>query len=185
MGGSIAGYFAGAYPERVHRLVLVEGLGPPEPNLSPPARVVAWLDAWRRVRGKEQRSYASVDEAAEQMRKHDPKLGAALALRLASHGTARGEDGRYRFKHDPLHVTPGPYGYSVDVAMRFWSAVRSPVLLVEGGDSVFRHSQAETARRAGAFAHHESAVVPGAGHMVQRHQPAALAALVRPFLERT
>src|SRR5262245_26616302 len=30
MGGSIASYYAGVYPDRVHRLALLEGLGPPE-----------------------------------------------------------------------------------------------------------------------------------------------------------
>ena len=45
MGGSVAAYYAGSYPERVHKLALLEGLGPPETNDPMPARVARWIKA--------------------------------------------------------------------------------------------------------------------------------------------
>jgi pimeloyl-ACP methyl ester carboxylesterase len=182
MGGSVAGYYAGSYPERVHRLALLEGLGPPETTDAMPDRVRAWIDAWERTRARPPRSYASLAEAAARLREHDPLLTAELAERLAVTGTVV-EDGRYRFKHDPLHVTPGPWGFSVAVARQFWSRIRCPTLLVEGGESLFRPLAEEHARRAAHIAGARQVTLPSAGHMMQRHQPVALAKLLTDFLQ--
>jgi pimeloyl-ACP methyl ester carboxylesterase len=182
MGGSVASYYAGAWPSRVAHLALLEGIGPPESVATGPERVIAWLAAWRRVRQGLGRSYATLDEAAARLRAHDPLLDEELARELAEHGTAAGADGRLRFKHDPLHVTPGPIGYSAEVAERFWSRITCPVLLVEGGASTFRLPPDEAARRERLFAHARRARLDGAGHMMQRHRPVELAALLVEFL---
>jgi pimeloyl-ACP methyl ester carboxylesterase len=183
MGGSVAGYFAGAYPERVERLVLMEGLGPPEARDAPPARLRTWIKAWGDVRQKTPRSYASVEEAAARLRAHDPLLTEALSREVAEKGTTPALGGRVRFKHDPLHLTPGPYGFSLAFAGSFWGAVKCPTLLVEGAESGMRHAPEEVARRVACFADARQASVVGAGHMMQRHQPAAVAALLVDFLK--
>ena len=72
MGGSVAAYYAGAFPERVHKLALLEGLGPPESKDAMPARVATWLGAWKKVREKSPKSYATVEEAAARIAEHDP-----------------------------------------------------------------------------------------------------------------
>jgi pimeloyl-ACP methyl ester carboxylesterase len=182
MGGSVAAYFAGSYPERVHKLALLEGLGPPETHDAPPDRVRHWLAAWQLVRQRAPRSYASVAEAAERLVAHDPRLPPGLALQLAEKGTTAALGGRIRFKHDPLHATPGPYGFSFELARGFWSRVRCPTLLVDGAESHFRHAPAELERRVACFRQLERATLAGAAHMMQRHQPAALAELLRAFL---
>jgi pimeloyl-ACP methyl ester carboxylesterase len=182
MGGSVASYYTGTYPERVHRLALLEGLGPPETTGTPPERVRAWLAAWEAVRQKSPRSYASVAEAAERLVRHDPLLPPALALKVAEQGTTPALGGRVRFKHDPLHVTPGPHGFNLEFAMGYWRNVSCPTLIVDGSESRFRHAEEEAARRRGAFAHGRHLIIDGAGHMMQRHQPARLAAALNDFL---
>lgn len=182
MGGSIAAYFAGTFPSRIHKLALLEGLGPPETGDVGPERTATWIESWRRVRERPQRSYATVEEAAARLRENDPLLSGALALRLAGAGTSRGTDGRLRFKHDPLHATLGPYAFRVEAACRFWEKITCPVLLVEGDQSSFRLAPEDEARRRAAFPHAGRAVLEGAGHMMQRHQPAALARLLVEFL---
>jgi pimeloyl-ACP methyl ester carboxylesterase len=182
MGSSIASYYAGAFPDEVRRLALLEGLGPPEHGALGPERVAAWLGAWRRVRERPQRSYASVDEAAARLCEHDPLLEAALARRLAEQGTARGDDGRLRFKHDPLHATPGPYGFERASAERFWRRIACPVLLVEGGASTFRLAPEDAAHRRACFAQLRAVTLDGAGHMMQRHRPVELARILAEFL---
>lgn len=184
MGGSVAAYFAGTCPERIHRLALLEGLGPPEQELSVPERVRGWLESWRRVRGRAPKGHADLAEAAARLQKHDPLLSAELAAELASQGTTPGPDGRLRFKHDPLHLTTGPTPFRVAYAEEFWRRVTCPVLLVEGEQSAFRHSAEESERRAAFFARAERAVLAGAGHMMQRHQPATLADMLAEFLAR-
>ena len=182
MGGSIASYYAGAFPERVHRLALLEGLGPPETKEPMPARVATWLAAWKKVRERSPKSYASVDEAAARIVEHDPLVSKEVARFLAEKGTTTALGGRIRFKHDPLHATPGPIGFSLATAEQFWRRVKCPTLLVAGAQSMMRHGPAEEARREKCFGHGRRAIVDGAGHMMQRHQPQKLGELLRGFL---
>jgi pimeloyl-ACP methyl ester carboxylesterase len=182
MGGSVAAYFAGTFPERVYRLAILEGLGVPQTTASAPARTRAWVDAWERVRAKPPKRYASVADAAARLREHDPLLDDALALRLAERGTIELPDGGRRFKHDPLYATPGPLGFAVALAEEYWRGVGCPVLLVSGGESRFMLAPDEQERRMASFAAARRAVLPGAGHMMQRHQPRALAGVLREFL---
>jgi pimeloyl-ACP methyl ester carboxylesterase len=183
MGGRVAAYYAGAFPERVHRLALLEGLGPPAENEPAAERVAPWLAACRRARAQTPRTYASLDDAAARMVERDPRLSPVLARTLADKGTVRQPDGRLRFKHDPLQVTPPPLGFTVELASGFWQRVRCPTLLIDGAESPQRMSVEEVERRAGAFARARRLLLPGAAHMVQRHQPEAVAALLDDFLE--
>jgi pimeloyl-ACP methyl ester carboxylesterase len=182
MGGSIAAYYAGAFPERVHKLALLEGLGPPESKEAMPARVATWLAAWKKVREKSPKSYATVEEAAARIAEHDPLVSAETARFLAEKGTTAALGGRIRFKHDPLHATPGPWGFSLAVAEQFWRRVRCPTLLVAGAQSMMRHTPSEEARRIKCFQHARRAIVEGAGHMMQRHQPKKVGEVLRAFL---
>jgi len=182
MGGSIAAYYAGSYPERVHKLALLEGLGPPESKEAMPARVVTWLAAWKKVREKSPKSYATVEEAAARLVEHDPLCSPEMARFLAEKGTTPALGGRLRFKHDPLHATPGPWGFSLAVAEQFWRRVRCPTLLVAGAQSQMRHAPSEEARRIKCFQHAKRAIVEGAGHMMQRHQPKRVGEVLRAFL---
>jgi len=182
MGGSIAGYYAGAFPDQVDRLALLEGTGPPESDQPVPDRLVTWMSSWRRALGRGQTLYASLEEAAERLKRNDALLTDELAIELAGRGTTRTAEGKYRFNHDPVHLSMGPYPYRVEVAQQFWSRITCPVLLVEGGESAFRHAGAERERRYGTFANRRIEVIDGAGHMMQRHQPQALARALVEFL---
>jgi pimeloyl-ACP methyl ester carboxylesterase len=181
MGGAIASYYAGAFPARVHKLVVMEGLGPPSGPPTGPERVITWLADCERSRRLLPRRYPDVAAAARRMCQHDPLLDPALALELAAAGTRATPDG-VEFKHDPLHATRGPYGFDMTVAERFWRNVTCAVLLVEGGASTFRHSPEEAQLRERCFLYARKVTIPDAGHMMLRHQPAALARELVDFL---
>jgi pimeloyl-ACP methyl ester carboxylesterase len=184
MGGSVAAYFAGVYPAKIERLALLEGLGPPDGEWSSwPDRLSAWIAAWKRQRDRGgSKRYASIDEAAARLRTTDPKLAEPLARRLAEVSTVRGDDCRYVFKHDPLHLTPAPYLFMVDGAMALWQRITCPTLLVDAEQSEFRYSPAEAIRRRSAFANARHVELADAGHMMQRHQPELLTMLLDEFL---
>lgn len=180
MGGSIASYWAGTYPERVHALALLEGLGPPDQSEADlPGRTARWVEAWRDAR-RQYRPMASIEQAAARLRKNDPLLGEPLALRLAEASTRPLPDGApgVTWKHDPLHMTMGPYPYRRAVAAQFWSRITCPVLVIDAAQSRLNLPEAERAARRASFANHRHVTLDGAGHMLQRHQPARLANLL-------
>lgn len=186
MGGSVAAYFAGTYPDLIHRLALLEGLGPPDNEWSGwPDRLRAWTAAWKRqtTRGASRR-YATLEEAAARLCATDPLLmsNRPLALRLAQVSTTQDSEGRFQFKHDPLHLTPAPYLFMVDGAQALWRRVACPTLLVEGSESEMRHAEPELLRRSSAFSNATRMLLEGAGHMMQRHKPQELARMLDGFL---
>jgi pimeloyl-ACP methyl ester carboxylesterase len=81
-----------------------------------------------------------------------------------------------------LHVTRGPYGFDASVAERFWRRIPFEVLLVEGAVTEMRLPEDELARREAAFLRRKKRIIPGAGHMMQRHRPAELAAILVEYL---
>lgn len=177
MGGSACGYYAGTRPERLAALALIEGLGPPDMSAyDGPTRTAMWIDAWKKGRGAP-KPMASLDDAVARLQKRDHLLDAARARDLAAHGT-RAVEGGYAWKHDPLHMTFGPYAYRLETAIKYWQRVTCPVLIVDGDESRLNLPIAEREARRAHFAHHRHVTVPGAGHAVQRHQPAALAELL-------
>lgn len=187
MGGMVAGYFTGTFPERVKALALLEGMGPPATEDTSPARVRGWLGGWARQAGRAPRRM-SLDEAAARLRENDPLLDEEGARAEAARATRpSGEAGLVEWKHDPLHLTTAPYAFRLDVAERFWGETRCPVLVVDGARSDFRYDEAEAARRRAAFTRApsvERVILDGAGHMMQRHRPRELAALLLDFVTR-
>lgn len=176
MGGSVCGYYGGVRPERIARLVLIEGLGPPDMfGGDGPTRTAMWIDAWRT--GRAPKLMASLEEAARRVKRNDELLSDELARRLAEYGT-RAVPGGYAWKHDPLHLTMGPYVFRLELARRHWERVACPVLIVDGAQSKLTLAEAERATRRASFADHRHLVIEGAGHAVQRHQPEQLAAAI-------
>jgi pimeloyl-ACP methyl ester carboxylesterase len=182
LGGSIACGYAAVRPELVERLVVMEGLGPPEDPTPMPDRVRRWLDRLRASGRPQARSYPDLETAAERIRRHDPLLDAALARELARATTRQLDDGRLCFKHDPLHLTPNPYPFRVEVSGLFWQRITCPVLHLEGGASPFAAASAELERRHAFFRDSLRQRIEGAGHMMQRHRPAEVCRHIRQFL---
>lgn len=182
MGGSICSYYAGTFPEQVNKLAMLEGLGPPEVSMTMPQRTRSWIEGWKRARSHESRSYPGVAEAAARLRAHDDLLQPEMAKMLAERGTVEAADGGRRFKHDPLHLTRGPYPFQVDLAASFWRDITCPVLFLEGSESTFTHHRDEVEKRTGFFQKAERKTIDGAAHMMHRHRPAELARILAEFL---
>jgi pimeloyl-ACP methyl ester carboxylesterase len=182
MGGSVCSYWAGTRPDRISRLALMEGLGPPDQaGMDGPTRTAMWIEAWKAARNKPQKALPSLEAAAAKMMQKDPLLPADVARELAEVGT-RAVPGGFAWKHDPLHMTMGPYPYRLDTAIRYWTAIKCPVLMIDGAESQLNLPIAERAARRAHFKNPRHAIVPAAGHALQRHQPAAVAELILSLL---
>jgi pimeloyl-ACP methyl ester carboxylesterase len=188
MGANVVGLYAGVRPERVRRVVDLEGFGlaAGDPKRSP-ARIAQWLDDLRVP--PELRSYATLDEVAERLIRTNPRLARPRARFLAEHWSKEGADGRFHLLADPAHKLRGPLLYRLDEVTAVWSQVRARVLHVEAAHSSTLASIAgdvpldEFKARFAAFPDWREEIVENAGHMLHHDQPERVAALIAQFCE--
>ena len=73
MGGNVAMSYAGVRPERVRKLINLEGFGLPQTQArQAPGRLAQWLDALKTPQSL--RDYASLAEVAERLCDNNPRL---------------------------------------------------------------------------------------------------------------
>jgi pimeloyl-ACP methyl ester carboxylesterase len=181
MGGTISLNYAGAFPERVSKLVLIEGIGPVGMQFSDaPPRMKKWI-AEIGSRGRHHfREYSSVEAGARQLQETNPRLADETAFDLASSGMKPTAQGKWVWKFDPLHRTTAPQPFYEAQAIEFLRAIQCPVLIVEGQLSHHRQRSDKQARL-DALKNKQFAEIDGAGHMVHQENPAALAQVLAAF----
>ena len=187
LGGNVAALYAGVRPQRVAKLVNLEGFGlaATRPEQAP-RRYARWLDELHDP--PRLRSYADFAELAQRLRSNNPRLTRERADFLARHWGREAGDGTVVLRGDPAHKIVNPILYRVDEVRACWQQVSAPVLWVdaEGSDTLQRLKldDAQHAERRGAFANVEYVTVRGAGHMLHHDQPEQTARLVERFLAR-
>lgn len=175
MGGGVAGLWLGACQPDVEGALLIEAGGPRPGGLDEfVERVGEWVsqttpfDAERFERPMEDTAHA-----ARRLMRLDERLGPERAAFLAEKGTRLGADGKVRWAYDPLNRVRSPTPLFPGTMEAFWRRVSCPVTWMDGAESVFRLAPDDP--RLDAFPHLTRTVLPGAGHMVQHHQPERLA----------
>lgn len=180
MGGSIASLVAGTFPDRISRLVLVEGLGPLPSDESPPDRMRRWIAEVDARRGRTP-TPMTLDDAIERLARAHPRVSRAELERLAKVSTRPVEGGR-RWAYDPLHRTRSPMSTHLADFNRFLARIVCPTLLIAGAESPFAGWVNDD--RQNEIKALTEATVPDAGHMIHLEKPDALAGLVADFLAR-
>lgn len=186
MGGNIACIYAGVRPQRVRRLISLDGFGmvPPEAETAP-ERMRAWLDEQQQP--PVLRPYASPSEFAARLRRINPRLSAERALFLAEHLGRQGDAG-YAWTADPWHKAVNPVLYRLEEAMACWRQVKAPTLWVAGDESEilarFLERPEEWAARQACFSNFRYESVAGAGHMLHHDFPERIAVLIADFLRQ-
>lgn len=188
MGGNVAMLYAGVRPERIAKLINLEGFGMPvtQPQQAP-QRYRAWLDD---LAGAPMlRDYASQAEVAARLQKTNPRLSDARAAFLSGHWAAEQTDHRWRILGDSAHKRSSPLLYRVEEVMACWQQITAPVLWIEAADTdVWRwlgpkeSARVEIDRRIGFLAQVRTAMIEDAGHMLHHDQPEQLAQLIEQFL---
>jgi pimeloyl-ACP methyl ester carboxylesterase len=184
MGANIAMLYAGIRPERVRRLINLEGFGLPDadPNAAP-ARYREWLEHVRAG----PRPYAEHESFARFewfLSKRNPRTSPERIAFIAR-AWAQERDGRVVVRADPRHKWPNPVLYRRAEALACWREITAEVLLVCGG-------QSQLARRANAatdfeqlrasLRHARVEHLPDAGHMLHHEEPEKIARLIEDFL---
>ncbi len=174
LGGAVALHYTAIYPERVKKLVAIEGLGPPPAMLEALREKPRWerTDAWiRQVRdfaARLPRRYPSIDAAAARMLEENPFLSAEQAHHLTVHGVARNEDGTYGWKFDNYVRVLFPERYDMQEVRAAWGRIVCPTLLVRGQESWAGDPIKDG--RITAFRDARLVNVPNAGHWVHHDQ---------------
>jgi pimeloyl-ACP methyl ester carboxylesterase len=179
MGGTIASLYAGSRPERIERLALLEGLGPPamEPSVTVD-RVRAWLRNLEQVQ-RTPRPLESMDDALRRLAANHPRVPREILGSRARWLTRLDAEGRLTWAYDPLHRTTSPMPFQVEMFEAFLTKITCPALVVGGGPLGY-HTDDEQDRIA-KLADVEVAELPDAGHMMHWTRPRELGELLARF----
>ena len=170
LGGTLACLYAGKSPERVARLVCIEGIGlwPDRfAGATHPELFDQWVEDTHALAAREPRRYPTLQSACERMQKMNPNLSQEQAQHLTRHGANQNEDGSWSWKFDNYTHNWPPYGVPVEATLELWQNILCPTLIINAengyehrighGDSLdqFSNAQLEVIANAGHWTYHD------------------------------
>jgi len=196
MGGNVVMYYAGIRPERIRRLVNMEGFGGPRSRPEQaPRRYARWIDELKACgRGElDLRPYDSAAGVARRLSKTNPRLARDQAGRdkaewLATRWARENDQGQWVIMGDPAHKIVSANLIRIDEMLEMYKRLSMPVLAIEASDDPLpawwqgKFSKQEYHERLGVIPDCRIEVVQDAGHMLHHDQPDAVARLMEAFL---
>lgn len=192
MGGNVAMMYGGIRPQRIRRLVNLEGFGMPATRpAQAPGRYARWMDELKALHRGDMalKAYDDLNGVAQRLMKTNRRLPLARALWLAEHWAARNADGRWQVLGDPAHKVTSALLYQLDEVLEVFARIAAPVLAVEASDDSLaqwftrgEYTLSEYHERLRHVPDCRTEVVTDAGHMLHHDQPAAVARLIEDFL---
>ena len=191
MGGNVVMHYAGIRPERIRRLVNLEGFGMPAttPDQAP-GRYAKWMDELKKLHAGEMdlRPYSAPTGVARRLMKTNPRLSADKAEWLARHWAQENMQGEWNILGEPAHKLSNANLYRVEEVRALYQRLSMPVLAVEASDNSLdfwwkgKFTLAQYHERIQAVPNLEIARIEDAGHMMHHDQPEVLAALIERFI---
>jgi pimeloyl-ACP methyl ester carboxylesterase len=191
MGGHVATLYAGARPQRIARLVNLEGFGMPATRpAQSPKRHAQWMDELHSQHRGELtlRAYPTLAGVAERLMKTNPRLNADKAQWLAQHWARQAEDGTWHILGHSGHKVANPHLFHVDETLASYANITAPTLCVVAQDDSMsqwwkdRYTLDEFLQRYQHVPNLQHARMQDCGHMLHHDQPQALASLLQNFL---
>jgi len=182
LGGAVVLQYAGVYPDRVRKLVCIEGFGPPPEKLVPsPAhqRLRKWIEDMRAFERREPRRYGSLGAAVARMQEANPYVPEDMARHLTLYGSNWNPDGTLTWKFDNYVRAFSPYGFNMGDAQEIWRQITCPALLLRGLESWAVDPERDGRIR--AIPNYTLINVPRAGHWVHHDQPELFIEETRKF----
>jgi pimeloyl-ACP methyl ester carboxylesterase len=190
MGGNIAMLYAGSRPERIKRLVNLEGFGmaATQPSQAP-RRYAKWMDELKALHRGERalKAYPSASAVAERLMKTNQRLSRDKAEWLATHWAKPDAQGQWRILGDAAHKIVNAQLYRVDETLEIFKCITAPVLSVHASDDSLttwwkgKYTLAQYHERLRAVPLVETAVIEDTGHMLHHDRPGELARLIERF----
>ncbi len=191
MGGNVSMCYAGVRPERIRRVVNLEGFGMAVTRPAQAAgRYGQWMDELKSLHMGELalRPYPDQAGVARRLMKTNPRLDADKASWLASHWARPDAQGQWHILGQAGHKLKNPYLYRWDEMQDIWRRISAPVLAVEASSNSMgswwkgAYTLDDYHERLKNIAHVQVARIEEAGHMLHHDQPQALAELIENFL---
>jgi pimeloyl-ACP methyl ester carboxylesterase len=191
MGGNVAMIYSGVRPQRIRRLVNLEGFGMPETKPSQaPRRYAQWMDELKALQRGENalKRYPTADGVAQRLMKTNPRLPRDKADWLARQWAAPNAAGEWEILGDAAHKVVSAQLYRLDETLAIYQCISAPVLSVTASDDSLglwwkgKFTLAQYQERIQAVPQLRSAVLQDAGHMMHHDQPLELAQLLDDFL---
>lgn len=177
MGGTVATLFAGAFPERVERLVLLEGTGPLDnPPGVAPIRMRKWIEDLGALEKKIPKPIATRDDALARLSQNHGTVPVETLRRRLDDLLEERPGGELVWRFDPLHRTLSPTPFFVATYKEFAKRIVCPVLVVDGGPSGYQPP--DEADRVASFPNVRKTSLPKAGHMMHWTAPDEVGALL-------
>ena len=186
LGGSISLAYTGIYPEKVRKVIAIEGLGSSPRMIAERAKKQTyekfqdWIEQLRTTAGRLPRRYPTLEAALQRMQEENKHLSPEQARHLTVHGVNRNEDGTYSWKFDNYVRVDRPFGLKTEDYHALWQRITCPTLLVYGSESWA--SDPEKDGRAAHFRNAEVVRVEGAGHWVHHDRLDVFLEHTRRFL---
>ena len=170
LGGILTLIYSGLYPDRVRKVIAIEGLGLPASHRihkPAPERLRAWIDSVRKLEDRQPHNYPNLDAAVARMKEANPHLSDEVARHLTVYGTNWNADGSLSWKFDNYVRSFSPYGHNIEDQRAIYAEITCPALLVWGRESwlpdpdtedrasVIRNRQVVKVDRAGHWVHHD------------------------------
>ena len=191
MGGNVVMLYSGVRPERIRRLINLEGFGMPATvPAQAPGRYAKWMDELKTLHKGELalRPYDRVSGVARRLMKTNPRLTEDKADWLARHWAAENIDGTWSILGDAAHKITNANLYRVDEVQELYKCLSMPVLAVEASDNSLdmwwngAFTLAQYHERMQAVPKLEIGRIGDAGHMMHHDQPEVLAAMIERFI---
>jgi pimeloyl-ACP methyl ester carboxylesterase len=193
MGGTVVSMYAGARPERIRRLINLEGFGlaATKPTQAP-GRYAKWLNEVKAARQGEMnlRSYPDSEAVAQRLIKTNPRLSLDKAQWLAQHWAKPNSKGEWEILGHPAHKVINPYLFRVEEMLAIYQSISAPVLNVEASQNDLekwwqgKYKLEEFHERLKHIQDIQSVTIQDAGHMMHHDQPFELAQHIEAFLQQ-
>jgi len=191
MGGNVVMLYGGVRPERIRRLINLEGFGMPATiPAQAPGRYAKWMDELKQLHNGEMdlKAYDSAEGVARRLMKTNPRLGQDKADWLARHWAAPTANGQWAIQGDAAHKISNAQLYRVEEVLEIYKRLAMPVLAVEASDNSLdlwwrgKFTLAQYHERLQVVPQVEIARIEDAGHMMHHDQPEVLAGLIERFI---
>ena len=191
LGGNVVMLYGGVRPERIRRLVNLEGFGLPAttPDMAP-ARYAKWMDELKKLHRGEMdlKAYAAASGVARRLMKTNPRLSQDKADWLAQHWAEENAEGKWTILGQPAHKVISAHLYQSEEVLALYRRLTMPVLAVEASDNSLdlwwkgAFTLAQYHERIKNVPNVEIGFIPDAGHMMHHDQPKVLAGLIERFI---